>query len=119
MKSGQQVIVRTFTGTKEWATKEFQKDATERVVRGWIPISQSWAPGSYGFGSFLVALLLCFVLVGIFVFIYMLIVKPHGTLTVTYELRPEIKEKTCPKCAEDVKKAAVICRFCGHNFEPA
>lgn len=25
--------------------------------------------------------------------------------------------KTCPMCAEDVKLAAKLCRFCGHNFE--
>ena len=24
--------------------------------------------------------------------------------------------KTCPRCAEDVKEAAVVCRFCGHEF---
>jgi hypothetical protein len=25
--------------------------------------------------------------------------------------------KTCPECAEDVKSAARLCRFCGHGFD--
>jgi Short C-terminal domain len=40
-----------------------------------------------GCGAFLVALLLCFVLLGFLIFIYLLIVKPEGTLTVTYAKR--------------------------------
>ena len=27
--------------------------------------------------------------------------------------------KTCPRCAEDVKTAALVCRFCGHEFGDA
>lgn len=27
--------------------------------------------------------------------------------------------KTCPACAERVRKPAKLCRFCGHPFEPA
>lgn len=58
------------------------------AAAGYVPVSQSWAPGSWGCGAFLVALLLAFVLVGILVFIYMLLVKPAGTLTVTYQRQP-------------------------------
>jgi len=57
----------------------------------------------------------------------MLIVKPVGALTVTYELRDSsslstlgaVDEKTCPQCAERVKAAALVCRFCGHKFTTA
>ncbi|CAJ0878907.1 hypothetical protein AMST5_03011 [freshwater sediment metagenome] len=54
---------------------------------GYFPVSQSWAPGHWGCGSFIVALLLCFLLIGFLIFIYMIIVPPSGTLTVTYERR--------------------------------
>ena len=57
------------------------------AAHGYVPTSQTWTPGEYGCGSFLVALLLCLLVIGILVFIYMLIVKPPGTLTVTYEYR--------------------------------
>jgi hypothetical protein len=29
--------------------------------------------------------------------------------------QPEPEERTCPWCAETIKAAAVICRFCGHD----
>lgn len=28
----------------------------------------------------------------------------------------DLDTKTCPRCAEDVKAAAEVCRFCGHTF---
>ncbi len=82
------VIVRAYKGrSQQDAVSRFQSDATRLAAEGYYPTSQSWAQGSWGCGSFLIALLLCVVLVGIVVFIYMLLVKPEGTLSVTYEYR--------------------------------
>lgn len=120
-----QTIVKTYKGSQASATSAFSADASKMAARGYFPTSQAWAQGSWGCGSFLVALLLCVVFIGIIVFIYMLLVKPAGTLTVTYELQATSrgvdlassgKLKTCPQCAEDVQGAARVCRYCGHKF---
>lgn len=115
-------IVETYRGSQAKAQKLFLKDAEKKAEKGYKPVSEQWEQGSYGCGSFLLALLLCLVIIGFIVFIYMLIVKPPGTLTVTYALQEDpdevstSSEKTCPRCAEQVKSAAVVCRFCGHEF---
>jgi hypothetical protein len=112
-----QTIVRTYKGNQNVATLAFQKDAAVLAAQGYRPTTQTWAAGSYGCAMFLGALVLCLVLIGFIVFIYMLIVPPPGTLTVTYELRQNADaEKVCPRCAERVKAAAIACRFCGYEF---
>jgi len=126
-KKLQKLIVRNFKGTQIEATRNFKRDSVKMAEKGYYPTSQNWSPGSYGYGSFILALLLCIILIGILVFIYMLIVKPNGTLSVTYELKKEnneivekkngnLEEKECPECAEMVKEKAKICRFCRHEF---
>lgn len=117
-------IVRSYVGKPDWAAELFEHDANSLAKQGYFPISQTYEPGQYGCGAFLLALLLCFILIGILVFLYMLIVKPDGTLTVTYQYRGVEQEptqvnatKTCPMCAEEVRQAAKICRFCQHEFD--
>lgn len=81
---GGAVVTRTYKGSMAEATAAYQQDAIKMSAAGYVPASQLYQPGSYGCGAFLVALILCFVLVGILIFVYMLIVKPAGTLVVTY-----------------------------------
>ncbi len=119
----QPVIVKTYQGSEQSAARKFEADAAKLAVEGYLPTSQSWARGSYGCLAFLMALLLCLIVIGIVIFIYMLIVPPEGTLSVTYTLQQPkpapsavADEKVCPRCAEHVKVAATVCRFCGHEF---
>ena len=113
-----QTIIKTYKGSQTEATKLFQVDSIEMAAKGYFPVAQSWAPGQWGCQAFLVAFLLSLLLIGLIVFIYMLIVKPDGALTVTYGRRVDhsIEEKTCPMCAERIKVAALVCHFCGHKF---
>jgi hypothetical protein len=83
------VIVKTYhSSSQAEANRVFQRDAQELARSNYYPTSQSWAPGSWGLGAFILALLLCILVIGIIVIIYMLIVKPKGSLSVTYQFRP-------------------------------
>jgi hypothetical protein len=83
-------IVRTYKGKQQAdANHEFAKEAEKLSRDYYYPTTQSWAQGQWGCGAWLIAVA-CILLVGfgLLVIAYMLIVKPSGTLTVTYEHRP-------------------------------
>jgi hypothetical protein len=81
------------------ANATFQSDAALLAQAGYEPTTQSWAQGQWGLGAFIVAIALFIVLIGILVFIYMLLVKPDGTLTVTYARRAPAPAQREPMAA--------------------
>jgi hypothetical protein len=86
-------FIRTFRGKSQSdAITEAHKYAAQHHVE---IVSQSWEAGHWSGASFLVALLLCFVLIGLLVFVYMLIVKPAGELTVVFRY-PQPGEAVSP-----------------------
>jgi hypothetical protein len=81
-------LVRVYRGKQQQdAVRRFEMDAARLSDLGYDPVGQSWASGQWGAGAFLLAVVLFFLLIGILIFLYLLIVKPEGTLTVTYRLR--------------------------------
>lgn len=103
-----QVIAKTYAGSRKAAMKRFQADAIEMAAQGYFPTAQSWAAGQWSGGAFAVAILLIFSFgLGIFILAYMLIIKPDGALTVTYEQRAaSVEGKTRPKRAKRIKAPA-------------
>ena len=84
-------LVRVYRGKQQADTAPRLQQDTDLLGRaGYKPTTQSWAQGQWGCGAWLVALVLCILLIGILVFLYMLIVKPDGSLNVTFERRPEL-----------------------------
>jgi hypothetical protein len=108
-----EIVIKRYPGSRS-----FQADAIKMAEKGYFPTTQSWKQGEWGGGAYIVAVLLIFLFgLGLLILAYMLIVKPQGALTVTYQLRaPVVGEKTCPSCAERIKSAALVCHFCGHQF---
>lgn len=105
-----EVVIRNYPGrTQADASTLFAKDARQLASYGYRPVSQSWADGRPGLKRVAA--------IGVF----SLAARPPGTLTVTYQrvtslASPATSEMTCPRCAETIKAAALVCRFCGHDF---
>jgi hypothetical protein len=88
-------VVRTYRGHQQSdVVPAFQAEAKLFADHGYVPTSQSWAPGQWGCGAFLIALLLAIVIIGLLIFLYLLLIKPDGTLTVVYARQAPAPTKT-------------------------
>ena len=81
-------VVRTYEAhTQRDAVARYVADAGALAGQGYVPVGQSWGDGQWDAGLFLFALLLSLFGIGLIVLAYMAIVRPDGTLCVTYERR--------------------------------
>jgi hypothetical protein len=81
------------------ADRLFLEEAPLLAKRGYFPTQQRWNAGQWRGIDFVAAVILMFVLVGFLIFVYMIIVKPDGTLTVTYEPRVSTASASPPPAA--------------------
>ena len=79
------LIVRTYTGKQSQAIINFEKESSILAEEGFEPSNQLWEDGRWGCLAFCIALLLCFIVIGLPILFYLIIVKPDGKLTVTYK----------------------------------
>lgn len=86
------------------------------LVVGWfifalLPAIIAPSRGRSGFGWFLVSLLIS----PLFGLILVLALPSRAKVPADKD-RQYGRVKDCPQCAETVKRAAKVCRFCGHKF---
>ncbi len=97
MGPAQPIVVRHYRGRLDVAMAAFQADAARARLKGYAPISQVYEPGSWGCGAFLIAAATTVLFgIGILIFAYLLIVKPAGTLAVTYRWQGDASDAMPP-----------------------
>ncbi|MHB8960733.1 MAG: hypothetical protein ACYDAN_14050 [Candidatus Limnocylindrales bacterium] len=78
-------LVRTYRGRQQSdAITGFVEDAEILAGRGYVPVGQSWGEGQWDAAYFLLALILCLFGIGLILLAYMAVIRPPGTLCVTY-----------------------------------
>jgi len=116
---------KTYEGKQEVALAQYQADKDLMATQGYSPASQTWVPRKRVFLCVIGIILLPFG--GFLILLLLLFTQPKGYLNVTYVYRENTEspaytvpalDKTCPKCAERVKDAATVCRFCNYEFAP-
>ena len=119
-------FIKQYEGKQEVALAQYQADTNLMTAQGYFPVSQNWVPSKRVFLC-VIGIILIPLGVGVLILLLLLFTQPKGYLNVTYAYREKKQSpadtvpspnKTCPKCAEAVKDAATVCRFCNHEFAP-
>jgi hypothetical protein len=103
----------------------YQADANLMAEQGYFPVSQEWRPSPRVFRC-VMGVILIPVGIGIVILLTLLFTQnSKGCWTVQYAYREKAQSpveaagaphKTCPRCAEEVRDAAAVCRFCNYQF---
>ncbi len=84
-EGGSPIFIRGYRGKSyEEVIEAFHRDSVLLSLQNYEPAGQHYVEGRWGMGMAVVATLLIPVLAGIFLWLYMLVSRPTGTLTVTY-----------------------------------
>lgn len=80
-------VIRTYRGHDQAAAvRAYVTDAANLAARGYEPVGQSWGDGQWDGVLFVIAVVLSLFGVGLIVLAYMAVMRPDGTLLVTYRL---------------------------------
>jgi hypothetical protein len=86
------ILARVYPGYHEIAVELFQMDAELLAEHGYMPTAQSYAEGRWRTSIVILVILASAFVIGLPFLLYMLAVRPPGSLAVTYELhgRPPV-----------------------------
>jgi len=79
------VITRMYGGNFKKATDLAAEESPKFAAQGYVVVGQQYVPGSWSTSAWIIALLLIVFVVGLLVLVFMVVAKPPGTLTVTYQ----------------------------------
>jgi hypothetical protein len=82
-----QVLARVYPGYHESAVELFQTDAAMLLDGGYVPVGQSYAEGRWATRFVALVLIASLFVIGLPFLAYMIVVRPPGSLGVTYVLR--------------------------------
>lgn len=81
------ILVRVYPGYHETASELFQLDAEGLAEVGYFPVGQSYAEGRWRTSLVVLVVIASLFLIGLPFLAYVLVVRPPGSLSATYELR--------------------------------